>query len=214
MASSTRRLGRSPDPRGQAVYQLDALERQYLDHHRALGHSSKTISHYQDSFASFRRFLAELNYAETSQALTTAVITEFAGWLRTTPTRGWRGSTDRSEFGLHGTMKDLRAFCNWLVTVEFLDRAPKVLVPKLPQTLFPVLSDADLLKIFSTRQLSSKTEIGCRNRALIAFMLDTGVRLSEVTSLTLDDLDLKEGMAKVVGMKEELRDYVPALPGW
>lgn len=55
MPSSPRRLGRSPARRSDTVYQLDALVRQYLDHHRALGHSTKAISHYQDSFASFHR---------------------------------------------------------------------------------------------------------------------------------------------------------------
>jgi integrase/recombinase XerD len=72
-------------------------------------------------------------------------------------------------------------------------------VSKLPQTSFATLSEQDLLKVFSAKQLSPKTEVGRRNRALIAFMLDTGVRLSEVANITLADIDIKEGMAKVVG---------------
>jgi hypothetical protein len=33
----------------------------------------------------------------------------------------------------------------------------------------------------------------------ISTMIDRGVRLSEVTSLTLDNLDVKEGMTNIVG---------------
>lgn len=84
-------------------------------------------------------------------------------------------------------------------------------VPKLPQTFFPVLYELDLVKVFSTKQLSPKTEIGRRNRALIAFMLDTGVRLSEVANLTFEDIDVKEGMARVVGkgQKERMVFFAP-----
>ena len=70
-------------------------------------------------------------------------------------------------------------------------------IPKLPQTLFPVLTDTELSQIFQSRQLSTDTEIGKRNRALLAFMLDTGVRLAEVPGLKYEDVYLSDGMAKI-----------------
>lgn len=92
-------------------------------------------------------------------------------------------------------LKDLKAFCRWLVAEEFLDKGPKVPLPKLPSTLCPVLTDDELLRVFATNQHSPRTEIGCRNRALVAFMLDTGVRLSEVCRLQLADVQIRDGMA-------------------
>jgi integrase/recombinase XerD len=80
--------------------------------------------------------------------------------------------------------------------LEFL---PKIYLPKLPHTLFPILSDEELVKIFSTEQLSTDIEIGKRNRALISFMLDTGVRLAEVADLKLEDVAVADGVAKVWG---------------
>ena len=208
MTSYKRPLGHSPVRRSSRMA-LSELEEQYLAHHRALGHSEKTVTHYRNSFAAFDRFLAA---QPQTDALSNASMNAFASWLRQTPTKGWRGDTTRSEFGLHGILKDMRAFLNWLVEEELLEKAPKVPVPKLPQTLFPILTDAELARVFATKQLDTKSEIGVRNRALIAFLLDTGVRRAEVAALKLDDITLQEGMAKVTGKgrKERIVFFAPA----
>jgi site-specific recombinase XerD len=178
---------------------LAFLEDSYLDHHRALGHSSKTVDHYQQSFRLFRRFVEETNRAADASALTTPVMQAFVAWLRETPSRGFRGATARTVDGIHGVMKDLRAFTRYLVAEEMLEKQPKVPVPKLPQHLFPVLTEEELQRIFTCKQLDAKTEIGKRNRAMVAFMLDTGVRLSEVASLQLSAVNIRDGSARVTG---------------
>lgn len=192
MTPSTRRLGRSPERRSERM-QLSVIQEQYLLHHGALGHSPKTISHYQDTFRSFDLFLKEKGHAPSTATMTTPVMNAFALWLRTTPTRGWRGETTRSEAGIRGTMTDMRAFARWLHEEGHIESLPKVPVSKLPQVFFPILSDEELDTVFRTKQLSLGTEIGVRNRAMIAFMLDTGVRRTEVANLELKDLDMAEG---------------------
>lgn len=208
MKSYKRPLGHSPARRSTRM-ELHELEERYLAHHRALGHSEKTVIHYRNTFLCFDRFLADVPQADE---LSGAAMNAFASWLRATPTKGWRGDTNRSEFGIHGLLKDMRAFLNWLVEEEILEKAPKVPVPKLPQTLFPILSDAELARVFGTRQLDPKSEIGIRNRALIAFLLDTGVRRAEVAALTTGDITLQDGMAKVSGKgrKERIVFFAPA----
>jgi site-specific recombinase XerD len=184
---------------------LGELEQHYLAHHRALGHSEKTINHYECSFLLLHKFLEETNKPLESSSLTTAVMQEFIAWLRQTPTRGFRGNTTRTPDGIHGVMRDMRAFTRYLVAEGRLDKQPKVPIPTLPKHLFPVLSEAQLGAILTCRQLDCRTEIGKRNRALIAFLLDTGVRLSEVSGLQLDDLFLKENAAKVQGKGNKQR---------
>ena len=68
--------------------QLATIQEQYVLHHGALGHSPKTVNHYEDTFKVFDRFLSEKGYAPTTVAMTTPVMNEFAMWLRTTPTKG------------------------------------------------------------------------------------------------------------------------------
>lgn len=181
------------------MHSLIQLEEQCLRHHEALGHSPKTSYHYFETFKILHRFLEEREYPLDTSCLTTARMQEFSRWLRDTPTRGFRGSTERSVHGIYGIMKDLRAFVHWINEETDLSLTVKVPIPKLPQTLFPILSESDLQRIFSCKLVASNSELAKRNRALISFMLDTGVRLSEVANLLPSDLQLKEGQAKVRG---------------
>lgn len=184
---------------------IQQLTERYLDHHRALGHSLNTVRHYEDSIRIFYDFLASNGQANGLGVLTTATFQEFAKHLRATPTRGWRGSTTRSAHSVHGALKDWRAICRWAENEKLLDELPKVPVPRLPKHLFPVLSEEELTAIFASRQLDPRTEIGKRNRALIAFLLDTGVRRAELANLALADLDLNQMQAKVRGKGDRER---------
>ena len=199
MASSKRRLEYSPDRRRTTVTHVEPLIAAFLTHHDAMGHSPKTIKHYGDSLRLFLRCLEENEIPATTAALNNATMTIFAGWLRTTPTREWRGKTERSTYGVRGALVDLKVFTRWLAEGEYIDRAPKITMPKLPQGLFPVLTDQELKIIFASKHLDAKTEQSIRNRALIAFMLDTGVRLSEAANLTMHHIFVSEGTAKIHG---------------
>ena len=71
---------------------VDDLITQCLDHHRAYGRSPNTIYHYQDSFSLFRAYLA----ARATEGSTAA-----------------RPDTSL-RVGIHGVLKDFRAFVRWL----------------------------------------------------------------------------------------------------
>lgn len=69
--------------------------------------------------------------------------------------------------------------------------------PKVPEDLVPVLPDDDLRKLLAAadgRDFESR-----RDTAIIRLFLDTGMRLSELTNLTLDDVDLDQEVALVMG---------------
>lgn len=61
----------------------------------------------------------------------------------------------------HGHLKDLRAVCRWLY-----DEGRLEVLPNLPQTLLPILTDEELGRIFTTAHLQPDTEINKRNRAI------------------------------------------------
>ena len=64
---------------------LEDLYAQYLAHHRAYGRSTSTISHYEDTFKVFTRFLAVTDIATDRRSLSAATFRHFATWLRSTP---------------------------------------------------------------------------------------------------------------------------------
>ncbi|MDP9411198.1 MAG: tyrosine-type recombinase/integrase [Chloroflexota bacterium] len=175
------------------------LEQRFFAHQRARNHAPKTLQHYASSFKDFHRFLAETRRPETLASLTTETLRAFSTWLAETPTRVWRGNTRRSAQGIHGRLRDLRAFGRFLEEEEIIDRAPKVALPKLPQEEFRVLTDAQVGQLFACHHLAAPGPQAVRNRALIALMLDTGLRLSEAAGIALPDLDLADQLVLVRG---------------
>lgn len=109
------------------------------------------------TFALFARFLGEGNH--TSQVLTSSKMQEFAIWLQETPVNEHYGSTKRSVHGTHAHLRDMRALAN-----EELIAPVKVTFPKLPQRLFPVLSDEELDKVWWNKYLTGDSELSIRNR--------------------------------------------------
>ena len=69
-----------------------------------------------------------------------------------------------------------------------------------------VLADEEIAHLLSV--LDPATDVGCRDRAIVCLMLESGLRLDEVASLHLDDVHLKEMYVKVHG-KGDKEGYVP-----
>lgn len=205
MTSSTRRLATIPSVRRKDV-DLATLTTAFRNHHQALGHSKDTIDHYEDSLRLLRLCLESHGLTPTTDNLTSATMNAFAGWLRETPTRPWRGKSERSVWGVHGALKDVKAFLRWSASEEYIDRVPKVPVPRLPQRLFPILTDDELDRVFASSHLSSTSEVSIRNRALVSLMADTGIRLSEAAGITYADINVKAGSVLIrgKGSKERL----------
>lgn len=205
VARSNRRLSLEKRRKAVDVYPLEELEASYINNHEQRNSSPKTIARYQQSFADFRRFLTESSLKPTSAVLTNDVMTKYSTWLKNTPIRGWRGSTVRSVHGTHGRLRDMKAFARWLEEEDYIDKAPKVVLPKLPQGLFPILTEAEITTLMQCRHLSGGSEQAVRNMAIFALMVETGLRLSEVASIKLADLDLDNATIQVWGKGHKQR---------
>src|SRR4051794_25311310 len=127
MAGSRRRLNlvTRSDAMAQTGLALQEAERRFLDEHRRQHHSPETIKHYAQTFAVFRTFLAAVNKPDVVGVLTSSTVAAFPLWLEAPPlTRPYRGQTQRSLSGIHGCLKDLRAFAYWLAEAELLPKPP------------------------------------------------------------------------------------------
>lgn len=90
-------------------------------------------------------------------------------------------------------------FFAFLVDEEEIVRSPmdKVRPPAVPEVPVPVLSDQDLRALFAT--CAGKTFADRRDTAILRLFHDTGMRRSELGTLTLDHVDLDEQVALVLG---------------
>jgi site-specific recombinase XerD len=99
----------------------------------------------------------------------------------------------------------LQQLFNWLVDEGEIDTSPmeRMKPPTVPEQTTAVLStDAAkaLLKSCSSRQF-----VDVRDTAIIRLFLDTGMRLDELSRLKLDDIDLDQNVAYVMGKGRRAR---------
>ena len=86
----------------------------------------------------------------------------------------------------------IRAFLNYCVRDELLAVSPfnKVQMPRLEKKILTALSSGDIQAIL--RSCSSE-----RDKAMCLFLLDSGVRVSELVALNVADVDLTTGVVLV-----------------
>jgi integrase/recombinase XerD len=97
----------------------------------------------------------------------------------------------------------LRSFFRFLVLSHGFDPSLSGVVPAAPQwptdRLPRSLSDVDLRAVLD--HFDTGTAIGRRDLAMLRCMSDLGLRVSEVVSLTLDDIDWRRGVVTICSDK-------------
>jgi site-specific recombinase XerD len=99
----------------------------------------------------------------------------------------------------------LDAFFRWCVEEERLDASPmkRVPKPKVVQEQIKPLSAEELTALLA--EPNRKTFVGLRAIALMALMVDTGLRVSETLSIRLGELDTRARAITVVGKGDKPR---------
>jgi site-specific recombinase XerD len=100
---------------------------------------------------------------------------------------------------VHQHFRGLRTFFTWCVAAGLLaDHPMRGLAMRAPKTLPRVPEDADVRRLLAA---CSETFEGRRNRALVALLADSGLRISEALRLRVEDLTLTGGTLIVRGGK-------------
>lgn len=174
---------------------LDDLQRSFGRHLRAEGRSERTVTIYGQAVRFYADWLQAQGRKPTVDELNRAAIREWLAQL-----------TDRNALSTVRTRyKGLHRFCGWLVDEGELTAHPMTGLepPAPPPTPVPVLTDDELAALLKT--CAGKTFRDRRDEALIRVLLDCGVRVSEACGLTVDGVDLDQGMALVRGKGSKVR---------
>ena len=96
-------------------------------------------------------------------------------------------------------LRSLRIFFSWLVSEDILPNHPfeKVKIPRPPTKIIPAFSPSQIQQLLSV--INTRTPAGYRDYLIILTLLDTGLRFSELCSMTLEKLWLEDGTARVLG---------------
>ncbi len=108
------------------------------------------------------------------------------------------------ESGLHDRsiarhLSSLRTFSRYLVDLGLLDESPANLVemPTLPRGLPDVLSPSEVDRLLAAPGIEDAR--GLRDTAMLETLYATGLRVSELCALRLDDIDLQRGVVRAFG---------------
>jgi site-specific recombinase XerD len=175
---------------------LEDLSASFARHLRAEGRTDRTGVIYTASVRFFVAWLVAAGRPATLDELTRSAIRE---WLASLVDRGQAPGTVRTRY------KGLHRFCTWLVAEGELTEHPMagLDVPTVPDKPVPLLSDDDLTKLI--KACAGTRWYDRRDEGVIRFLLDTGVRVSELTGLAVADVDLDHEMAMVLGKGRKLR---------
>jgi site-specific recombinase XerD len=111
----------------------------------------------------------------------------------------------RSPATANNRYRGLQQFFAWLVAEREILESPMVNMkpPHIPDAPVTVPPEADIRKLLATCDPDSFD--GRRDTAIIRLFADSGIRLSELTNLTLEDLDLDTGTVRVLGKGSKVR---------
>jgi len=115
-----------------------------------------------------------------------------------------RGKQYRSRT-LARKLSSLRSFFKFLIREGFIQENPAALLmsPKLEKTLPKFLTEDEMKKFIEAPSLKSPS--GKRDRAILETLYSTGIRVSELVSLNVDQVDLIGNVAKVSGKGKKER---------
>ena len=160
----------------------------YLLTCKAENKAPKTIRGYHDTLYAFLEFTGDIELLD----LKPVHIQKYMASLQ--DHQGRKGPM--SSHSMHKYYSVLRTFCRWLFVQSEIRSVPTQLLrpPRLSSDLPDALTPDEVKLLLG--ELRGET---LRNRCIIKFFLDTGVRLNELATLKLTDLHLQDGWAKVSG---------------
>lgn len=110
----------------------------------------------------------------------------------------------RKAQGLHARstarfLSALRGFFAWAVREEVCSEDPTLLIsqPRLGRELPQSLSEAEVEALLAAPDTSEV--LGLRDRAMLEVLYASGLRVSELVGLTLDQVNLRQGVLRVFG---------------
>ncbi len=173
----------------------------------AAGLSTATISWYENNLRLFLQwFQAELAHDPNLVELTGDVIRKYLMQLRTQEQcfqdHPYHPEEQRTVAPrtIQAYYSSLSAFCNWAVREELLAVSPvkNVPRPKVPRYMPDPFNEEEIRALLKAcKTLTDKS--GTRMVAMLLCLLDTGVRVGELLSLKLADVELDLGRARVMG---------------
>jgi site-specific recombinase XerD len=173
----------------QAEPDLPVLSRSFRRSLLAENKSPRTVETYGDALRLFDAFLAAKGMPRVAGHIRREHVESFIAELLAK----WKPATASNRY------RALQQFFRWCVEEGEINASPMANMkpPIVPEAPPPVLSDDQLRKLL--RVCEGKDFRARRDTAILRLLLDCGIRREECAGLQLEDVDLDENTARVVG---------------
>jgi len=171
--------------------------RRYLDHLAVeRGLAANTLGAYRRDLRRYVSFLSQRGI-DSAVDVDEAAIRSFLASISAS-THGADGAPYAATT-VARALSSVRSFHRFLIREGSAERDPAagVVRPRLPRGLPHPLTVDEVTRLLEAPDPS--TSVGLRDRAMLELLYGAGLRVSELTCLDVDDVDLEESFARVLG---------------
>lgn len=165
----------------------------FLFHCEAKNLNKSTINFYKDKLQLFRNFISTLFELKDINSINVPIIKHFINWSKT------QNKSNLATSTLRGNIVTLKIFFKFLYEEGYIKINPTegIKLPKLQQKVIRILSEEQIKALLTIPD--KNTFIGYRNYCILLTFLDTGIRLSELINLKINDIDWLTNTFFIVG---------------
>lgn len=167
---------------------FEAQRRSFVEGLRVRSYSKSTLKSYGQALSLFFRFLSG-NGVDDLREVSRETIAAYQLWLSSQPYTVWT---------VHQRLQSVRRFFEHLEKTDavLMNPCDALTLPKLHDRLpRTVLTKAEAKRVLDAPDTG--TGRGIRDKAILELFYSTGIRLEEMTCLTIHDVDTKNGFVRV-----------------
>jgi site-specific recombinase XerD len=192
---------------------LTKAMKDFIEFHEIDNQSQYTLRNYRSYVGAFVGWLRLAHDVTDTNELSVMHLRGWISYLQKTPNKYGKMYKD-STIHLRGV--SILAFCHWLEQEEIVAESitKRFKLPRIEKEFIPTFTTEEVQKLFGACEdcKNCAPRIGkaltARNKAMVAVLIDTGIRLSELVNLRLCDVD-KELRLLVVHRKGNKWQQVP-----
>ncbi|MFC1982742.1 tyrosine-type recombinase/integrase [Chloroflexota bacterium] len=177
---------------------------------RAEGKSPRTIKGYRELLLSFCRYIQERTGSTSVSSFAIDIVRGYIIYLQTRPKFQGHPFTSARGEGLsvesvRDHVRTLKTFSTWLHIEGYTreKRLANLKLPKPEEIIIEPLAEDEVITVLDS--IDQKTRVGQRNHVIVFLMLDTGLRVGEVTGAELMNFKPADGYLKVKGKGKKER---------
>ncbi len=180
---------------------MGVLLEMFLSAKKIEGRTKNTILFYQRLLSRFVVFLGNckigLLSVEDARRFVAGLQAQQARYLDHPLTKEKSGGLTPGTISAY--VRSLKAFSSWLYDEGYTkaDLFSRLKRPSLPEPVIEVLSNAEITRMVES--INPDCFLGARMYAMVLLLLDTGIRATELTTLTVENTSFEESHIKVLG---------------